>query len=362
MTGYRHGLVVGKFYPPHAGHHYLIRNAASHCTKVSVIVAASQFESIPLAERLAWLREEHTAESNVEFTGIIDDAPVDFESAQAWAAHHAVFDTALRRNGDDRIDAVFSSEKYGDELAAHHSAVHVEVDRARATHSVSGAACRSDLAATWGDLAPATRAGLTTRLVVVGAESTGTTTVGRALAHRFQGRGGIWALTRWVPEYGRERSQEKFDVLRATDPAAAMNDVSWVAEDFAHIATVQTEREEAAARAGSPLLVCDTDAFATQVWERRYLGAHSSAAASVSVPHHDAYLVTDHVGVPFVQDGLRDGEHIRQDMTRWFLDALTATERSCVLLTGSLDDRVDLACAVADNLLRLRSTLSDPLG
>jgi hypothetical protein len=57
------------------------------------------------------------------------------------------------------------------------------------------------------------------------------------------------------------------------------------------------------------------------------------------------YLVTDHIDVPFVQDGLRDGEHIRADMTRWFLDALTVTGRSWVLLTGSLDDRVDLAVA-----------------
>ena len=80
------------------------------------------------------------------------------------------------------------------------------------------------------------------------------------------------------------------------------------------------------------------------------------------VPHHDVYLVTDHIDVPFVQDGLRDGEHIRADMTRWFLDALTVTERSWVLLTGSLDERVDLAVAVADDILRLRSTFAEPLG
>ena len=25
----RHGLVIGKFYPPHAGHHHLVRMAAA---------------------------------------------------------------------------------------------------------------------------------------------------------------------------------------------------------------------------------------------------------------------------------------------------------------------------------------------
>ena len=75
MTRYSHGLVVGKFYPPHAGHHYLIRTAARQCDKVSVIVAASQVESIPLVDRVAWLREEHAADRNVVIVGVLDDAP-----------------------------------------------------------------------------------------------------------------------------------------------------------------------------------------------------------------------------------------------------------------------------------------------
>lgn len=362
MTRYGHGLVVGKFYPPHAGHHYLIRTAAKSCDRVSVVVAASQTESIPLADRVAWLGDEHAIDGNVEVIGILDDAPIDCDSPQAWAAHTAVFDAALRHAGDDTIDAVFSSEKYGDELAARYGAVHVAVDQARLEHPVSGTGCRLDLAANWNYLSPATRAGLTTRVVVLGAESTGTTSVALALAERFRARGGSWARTRWVAEYGRERSREKLDLLRATSPTAGLNEVTWAGEDFAHIAAVQNDREEEAARDGSPLLICDTDAFATQVWERRYLGADSRHAAAVVVPQHDIYLVTDHTDVPFVQDGLRDGEHIRAELTRWFLDALTATGRSWVLLTGSLDERIDLAVVVAEMTLRLRRTFAEPLG
>ena len=361
MTRYRHGLVVGKFYPPHAGHHYLVRTAAGQCEKVTVIVAGSQAESIGLDERVGWMREEHTVDRNVDIIGVLDDAPVDYRSPQAWATHLAVFDAALRRTGADRIDAVFSSEKYGDELAAHYAAVHVEVDRERLTFPVSGTACRDNLSEMWTYLAPATRAGLATRLVVVGAESTGTTTVSRALADRFRWRRGIWAQTQWVAEYGRERTQQKLDKLRSTDPSAQLDEVGWTGEDFSHIANVQTKREEAAARLGSPLLVCDTDAFATQVWERRYLGEQSVHATAVPVPRHDVYLVTDHAGVPFVQDGLRDGELIRADMTRWFLDALTGAGHSWVLLTGSLDDRVELAVAVAEQMLRLRATFGQPI-
>ena len=77
-----------------------------------------------------------------------------------------------------------------------------------------------------------------------------------------------------------------------------------------------------------------------QVWRRNY-----------REPTLRRYLLTDHVGVPFVQDGIRDGEHIRADMTGWFVDALTAAGLSWVLLTGTLDERVGLAVRVADRAL-----------
>ena len=37
----------------------------------------------------------------------------------------------------------------------------------------------------------------------------------------------------------------------------------WTPADFDTVAVEQTRRESLAAAAGSPLLVCDTDAFAT---------------------------------------------------------------------------------------------------
>jgi HTH-type transcriptional repressor of NAD biosynthesis genes len=45
----------------------------------------------------------------------------------------------------------------------------------------------------------------------------------------------------------------------------------WGRADFDTIAAAQTEMEEKAAAGGSPILICDTDAFATSIWERRYL-------------------------------------------------------------------------------------------
>ena len=66
-------------------------------------------------------------------------------------------------------------------------------------------------------------AGLTTRIVVVGAESTGTTTVAALLAQHYAALGGSWADTQCVPEYGREYTRIKWD----RDPDVPITDLVW---------------------------------------------------------------------------------------------------------------------------------------
>src|SRR5262249_7072375 len=135
----------------------------------------------------------------------------------------------------------------------------------------------------------------------------------------------------------------------------ALDELVWTADEFDHIAIEQTRREEAAAAEGSPLLVCDTDAFATRIWERRYLGdtARSDQTWSTDLlPHRDVYLLTSHEGVPWLDDGLREGDlGIRASMTDWFAEALTRAGHSWVLLTGDVEQRLKLAIAVIDRLL-----------
>lgn len=59
MKRHGHGLVLGKFYPPHAGHHHLVRTARDRCERLTVLVCAASVESVSLADRVAWMREAH---------------------------------------------------------------------------------------------------------------------------------------------------------------------------------------------------------------------------------------------------------------------------------------------------------------
>lgn len=349
MTGFRHGLVVGKFYPPHAGHHALISHAAARCAAVTVVVAPSRRESIPLALRLSWLREVHAEEPHVRFVGVYDEHPVDYADPAAWDAHCALFRAAV---GGVRVDAVFSSEAYGAELARRFGAVPMIVDASRRQVPVSGTAVRADPVRHWRWLSPPVRAWFVRRVIVVGAESSGTTTTAAALAAYYG--------TVWVPEYGRALTARKLADLRAGRPAATVFDVRWHREDFLDVATRQQAAEDAAARVSGPLLFGDTDARATAVWEERYLGDASEQVRAVA-REPALYLLTDHAGVPFEDDGLRDGERVRAWMTGRFVQVLGESGVPVVRLSGPRQRRLATAVAACDALLAAGWSLAPPI-
>jgi NadR type nicotinamide-nucleotide adenylyltransferase len=348
---FEHGLVVGKFHPPHAGHEYLIRTALFHCRRVSVLVLATSAEPIPMEQRARWLRECFPDASGLRVVAELDDVRIDYDDDDVWAAHVAIMRHALERDamehGETRlpVDVVFSSEAYGAELARRFDARNVCLDQARALYPVSSTQVRRDLPRHWLLLPPPVRAGLAMRVVVVGAESTGTTTLARDLCAALRARGGVWERTAWVAEYGREYSVNLLAVARAERADARPTDIEWREWDFVHIAHEQTRREDQAACLGGPVLVCDTDALATSIWHERYLG-HVSAGVdrmAASMPPRALYLLTDVREVAFEDDGLRDGEHLRSWMTERFADVLAQRGVPWRLVSGPREERLAAA-------------------
>lgn len=355
---YQHGLVIGKFYPPHLGHVYLIRTAAAHCQCVTVGVLGSSMEAISIAQRVAWLRETFADAPQVRIVGALDDVPIDYTSPAIWAAHVAIMRQAVQQadhayGAGPPVDAVFSSERYGDELARQFDSPHVCLDQARALFPVSGTAVRTDPLARWDMLPPATQAGLALRVVVLGAESTGTTTLSQDLAAALRQRGGLWARTAWVAEYGREYSVNLLALARARNPAAGVADIAWQSSDFTTVAAEQCRLEEQAARRGSPVLVCDTDAFASRLWHERYMGRPSASVAAIAqaMPPRTVYLLTSDAGVAFENDGLRDGAHLRSWMSGRFRAMLAQQSVPWVELTGSTAERCRHALDIVDACL-----------
>ncbi len=191
------------------------------------------------------------------------------------------------------------------------------------------------------------------RVCVVGAESTGTTTLAQQLAAHYH--------TLWVPEYGREYSE------RLAAEGVDLWHYRWRSEEFTYIARLQLEREDAAAEkvaannatdenstakdAANLLLICDTDALATAIWHERYMGIRSPEVEAMAMArHYDLYILTG-CEIPFVQDGIRDGENIRQWMTNRFEEELWREQRPWIKVSGAADERLKTAIAAVDAIL-----------
>ena len=319
----RRGLIVGKFYPPHSGHKHLIDFGRSRVDELSVIVCWKPGEFPDGELRAAWLREIHPGVNVL----LIDDV-YDEQDPRVWA------ENSIRRLGFVP-DAVFTSEDYGERFARFLGCEHTPVDKNRETVPISGTMVRSNPLGCWDFLEPPVRAWYAKRLCLVGAESTGKTTLARMLAERYQ--------TVWVPEYGREYSERKL---------AEDGGCDWRSEEFTIIAQSQCERENEAARGANKVLICDTDAFATGVWHRRYMGERSPEVEAIASEHRrpDLYLLTD-VDTPFVQDGTRDGESIREWMHETFVAELTAQRRPIRILSGSWQARFNTAVECVGSLI-----------
>lgn len=319
------GLVIGKFYPPHRGHKLLIDTATAQSERVVVIVCAKPTDTIPGELRGQWLQETHPAARVM----VIDDR-YDENDSRVWA------ENTMRWLGR-APDAVFTSEDYGDRYAELMGSRHIAVDKPRGQVPISGTAVRQDPYAHWEFLEPPVRGWFAKRVCVLGAESTGTTTLAKGLAEHLE--------TVWVEEYGREYSEVKL----------AKNDPEWRTDEFTRIAEEQTRREEAAARRADRVLICDTNAFATILWHRRYMSSHSQAVEEIARRGRcDLYLLTGD-DIPFVQDGLRDGEHIRHRMHGWFEEALAAQAAPWHVLRGSHERRMQDGVRLIRSLFKASS-------
>jgi NadR type nicotinamide-nucleotide adenylyltransferase len=315
------GIVIGKFYPPHLGHNYLIDTALTNCDEVDVLVVDNPGYHIPAEKRREWLQVRHPKAHVRIIPDIYDD-----DNSVAWAAHTMQFLGYAP-------DVVFSSEAYGKPWAQCMGAKSVTVDMAREAVPISGTEVRRDILKAWQYLSEETKAGLALRIVIVGAESTGTTTLSRDLAAKLR--------VPWVPEIGRYYTESILTTAK-----------DWEDEDFYRIGKLQQAYEAEMAKRSDGIIVCDTNAVATELWQRRYMGRTTKQMREIALADKaDLYIITGDE-IPFVQDGIRDGEHIRHRMHRWFVNRIKKTGVPYLIINGTPEERLKTATQAARKMIR----------
>jgi NadR type nicotinamide-nucleotide adenylyltransferase len=160
-----------------------------------------------------------------------------------------------------------------------------------------------------------------TRVCILGAESTGKTTLANVLAERHD--------TVWVPEYGAV-----YHHRGRGDPNR-----EWTDDEFVHIAVIQTWLEEFLAAFANDVLFCDTDAYTTAVFAELYLG-HAVPEVAALARTYDLYVLCDRE-TPFERDalGLRR-QDARTDMDRRYRERIDAVGAPFVEARGTTEERV----------------------
>lgn len=174
------------------------------------------------------------------------------------------------------------------------------------------------------------------KIVVYGAESTGKTSLAKALADHYQ--------TTWAAEYAREYLQKKYD--NSGEICAV--------EDLIPIALGQIALEqEALANSRNNLIFCDTNPYQTYYYGTAYYRnfKHPGLWKLASAQHYDFYLLT-YIDTPWVEDDLRDKPEEREQMHRLFKNSLEENNFPYLLVKGSLEKRLKKATEKIDELIK----------
>jgi NadR type nicotinamide-nucleotide adenylyltransferase len=232
-------------------------------------------------------------------------------------------------------DAMFGSEHYlvptCDRLSRNFGQRVVPhlVDLHREQFAISASRIRGNIHAHRQWLHPDVYRDFVCRVVLLGAESSGKTTLAQALAAEFD--------TVWVPEYGRQLWEEK--------------DGQLTLGDLEDIGRVQVANEEALLGKANGVLFCDTSPLTTLGYAGWMYDASPESLQLLSQRSYDLTILCS-TDFGFIQDGTRQSGDFQRVQQQWYDAQMAGKASPCVIARGNLVQRVQQLKPVIDGLLR----------
>jgi nicotinamide riboside kinase len=192
------------------------------------------------------------------------------------------------------------------------------------------------------------------KIVVIGPESTGKSTLCEKLAAHFN--------TRWCPEYAREYLQAHgTDYSYDTLLTIARGQVA-LEEKYIHEVDQQAEcanpdppaQDSPLTTHGSPLLFIDTDMYVMNVWCKFVFGkTHSWILNQMIERKYDLYLLCN-VDLPWVKDELREYPDLarREKLYNIYKEIMMNQPVPWVDISGSYEERFEKAVEAVKNCLK----------
>lgn len=176
------------------------------------------------------------------------------------------------------------------------------------------------------------------RVAIVGAESTGKSTLAQALCARLADETGLRCTH--VTEHLRDWCTAAGRTPRASEQLA--------------IARAQAQAMEAAARTHQ-IVICDTTPLMTAVYSALLFGDHSLFEFALEQQRLCALTLLTALDLPWVADGLqRDGPHVQPPVDRLLRSTLIAAGLPWSLISGQGDARTEAALSALTALLLTR--------
>lgn len=333
---YGAGMYGGCFNPPHLGHLDCIIRAANQCRRLYLVLnVATAREEIDPRVRYRWLYQMTRHLGNVKILMLEDPAPDKADYGPAlWQADAEKVKAMI----GERLDAVFCGSDYGPDSfwnVCYPESDFVVFPR----NEMNSSELRRDPYGHWDWLPDAVKPYYTKKVLLIGGESTGKSTLAMNLANRFSGS--------YVEEAGKDMSER------------SGTDLLMLPEDFTEILLQHKMNEIKALEKGKKLLFEDTDALVTRFYmgflEDRGVRRNLPLAQAIDALNaYDLVLFLEPEGSEFDDDGRRSAV-IRDDRKRYseqIKELLRQSGRSFISLSGDYEQRYESAVQLVNELLK----------
>lgn len=317
--------------PLHRGHVATILKAAGECRELYIVLSYSlQREETDYRLRHQWLAQTVSHLPHVHIIDLEDDAP----TKEAYTEEHwQAGAEKIRQLIGKPVDAIYCGSDYCADRPSPYERHYPEariIYTNRAEIPISSSAIRQAPRQHWQYLARAARPHFVRKVLIIGHESTGKSTMAQNLAALYD--------TEFVPELGR-------------DVCARCGGTEYMLRgDFEEIVSAHRAAIVEACRRANRYLFIDTDAITTY-WYASLSGIDMPRPTPDEF-HLILFLEAD---VPFVQDDLRSAANNEGESRSEFSDALKQLYRDSgysfhTIRGASYSERLSQAMQYIDSL------------
>jgi HTH-type transcriptional repressor of NAD biosynthesis genes len=305
----RNGLYVGKFMAYHKGHQNCINRFSYLCDKLNLIICGNtKTDLIPLEIRKNWLERELQStkfinRNKIKLHTLIEDNITPYpEGLKEWC-------NVVENLIQEKVDVMFGNEDYVRESAREFGSAYFIPDQARTYINVSSTKIIKNGLKYYDFLADVTKPYFNKKVLLIGAESTGKSTLCRKLSAFFDGK--------YVGEYGREYEEESIRHFNR-------NCKEWSVNDYNYVAKIQNQQiEELMSKPNNRLVFVDTDALITQLYCQEYIHIGSKVIDEIiKKQKYDLIFFLSHNNTNWVADGIRNLENQRDKISNVILEKM----------------------------------------